>query len=132
MDSTRLLQLLLFAANGLCTAVIYSAVVWTLIAASPETFAVDVVVAYAVATAANYLVARFVFKPTGGALAHLPRYLVVVAGNFAFTAAAAWLLHRLGTWDAIAAYAPVVVTAVPTFVLMRMWVFRPDSLVHDD
>jgi putative flippase GtrA len=118
-------QLVSYGINGVITAVVYTAVVWTLIALSRKTFALDVVAAYACAVVCNYVGARFIFKPTVGLRGHLPRYLAVIAGNFAVTALLAWSLHRAGVPNLFGAYLPVAVTAIPTFVLLRHWVFTP-------
>jgi len=119
-----LVQLISFGLNGAFTGIVYSAAVWSLIALSPETFELDVVIAYAVATAANYFGARLVFKPTTGIRGHALRYLSVIAANFLTTAVLAWCLHRTGAENIISVYLPVVATSVPTFVLMRSWVFK--------
>jgi putative flippase GtrA len=126
----RLGHFLLFGLNGAVTAIVYSIAVWSLIAISPRTFAADVVTAYAVAVGVNYLGARLLFRPTSRVSGHIVRYAAVVCLNFAITAAIAWLLHRAGARDAVAAYAPVLITAVPTYVLMRRWVFAPRSAGH--
>ncbi len=118
------MQLISFGLNGAITGIVYSAAVWSLIALSPKTFELDVVIAYAVATAANYLGARLVFKPTSGIGGHALRYLSVVVANFLTTSVLAWYLHRTGADDIISVYLPVAVTLVPTFVLMRKWVFK--------
>lgn len=83
----------------------------------------DVLIAYAIGVGANYLGARLVFKPTTGLRRHALRYLSVVAANFLTTAVLAWWLHRIGADNIISVYPPVAVTAVPTFALMRNWVF---------
>jgi len=114
----------MFGANGVSTGIVYSAVVWSLIALSPRTFELDVIVAYATAIAANYVGARLVFKPTTGLRRHALRYLSVVAANFLTTAVLAWWLHWIGVANIISVYLPVMVTAAPTFVLMRRWVFN--------
>jgi len=120
----RVVQLILFGVNGVSTGIVYSAAVWSLIAVSPKTFEFDVVIAYAVAAAVNYLGARMVFKPTTGIRGHAMRYLSVVAANFLTTGVLAWCLHRAGAENIISVYLPVAVTSVPTFVLMRGWVFK--------
>ena len=124
VTKTHLVQLISFGLNGAFTAIVYSAAVWSLIALSPKTFELDVVIAYAVATAANYFGARLVFKPTTGIRGHALRYLSVIAANFLTTAVLAWCLHHAGAGNIISVYLPVAVTSVPTFVLMRSWVFK--------
>ena len=121
---TRAVQLIQFAANGSLTAVIYSVAALSLIAASPTTLAADVAVSYAIAVASHYVGSRLLFHSGNIGRSHVFRYLSVVGVNFCATAGIAWLLHRLGAGNIISAYAPVVVTVVPTFVLMRSWVFR--------
>lgn len=119
-----MVQLILFGVNGVSTGIVYSAAVWSLIAMSPRTFELDVLIAYAIGLGANYLGARLVFKPTTGLRRHALRYLSVVAANFLTTAVLAWWLHRTGVANIISVYLPVMVTAAPTFVLMRRWVFN--------
>lgn len=80
--------------------------------------------AYAIGGICNYTGARRIFKPTTTIKGHLGRYLTVIAGAFALTSAVAWSLDRGGAPDWVGAYVPVLVTAIPTFVLMRTWVFR--------
>jgi putative flippase GtrA len=124
LDRQVVTQLVKFGLNGLVTAVAYSAVVWTLIAVSHKTFALDVVVAYAVSSVCNYIGARWVFKPTDGISGHIGRYVTVVACGFTLTTVLAWLIHKAGVPDLVGAYLPVLITAVPTFLAMRFWVFN--------
>lgn len=123
-----MVQLISFGLNGVFTGIVYSVAVWSLIAFSPKTFELDVVTAYAISVAANYLGARLVFKPTTGIRGHALRYLFVVAANFLTTAVLAWWLHRAGADNIISVYLPVAVTLVPTFVLMRSWVFKNPAI----
>jgi putative flippase GtrA len=116
---------ILFASNGAITAATYSAVVWTLIALSGQTFALDVLAAYACAVAANYTGSRLIFGADSSVRSHVPRYATVVCLNFAITAGIAALLHGLGAPTAFAAYLPVIITAIPSYYLMRSWVFAP-------
>lgn len=118
------MQLALFGLNGAFAAAVYSAVVWTLIAASPDTFALDVVIAFAASAVANYVGARVVFKPHTTFRGHILRYLIVVACTFTATGVIAALVHDAGAPDIVGAYLPTVLTAIPTFVVMRTWVFR--------
>lgn len=128
LTRTHLVQLVSFGFNGAFTGIVYSAAVWSLIALSPKTFELDIVMAYAIATAANYFGARLVFKPTTDIRGHAVRYLSVVAANFLTTSVLAWYLHRAGADDFISVYLPVGVTLVPTFVLMRGWVFKKQAI----
>ena len=121
----NLTQLAFFGANGLSTAIVYSVAVWTLIAVSPQTFALNVAVAYILGVVWNYLGARWIFKPGGDFRGHAPRYLAVVLGNLVVTALIAGVLNWAGAPKLISAYLPVAVIAVPTFLLMRGWVFKP-------
>lgn len=130
LTKVHLVQLILFGMNAVATAIVYTAAVWSLIALSGETFVLDIVIAYAIATAANYLGARVVFKPTTGVRGHALRYLSVVAANFLATAVLAWWLHRTGAAKIISVYVPVAVTSVPTFVLMRSWVFKNPAITR--
>jgi putative flippase GtrA len=128
LTRAQLVQLASFGVNGLSTGVVYSVAVWTLIALSRRTFALDVLIAYAIAVLANYFGARLVFKPTTGIRGHALKYLSVIAANLLITSGLAWILHQAGAADVVAAYLPVAVTTVPTFVLMRSWVFRSSDL----
>jgi putative flippase GtrA len=121
-------QVVGFGLNGASTAVVYSIAIWTLIAVSPRTFAVDVVAAYAIAVAVNYLGARLIFKPGDDLRTHFARYAILVAANSIATAVLASWLHRLGVHYALAVYFPVAVTVIPTFVLMRTWVFKRSTI----
>ena len=94
-------------------------------AAFPDAFVVDVVIAYAIAVLWNYLGARLVFRPETPLAAHGWRYASVVALNFAATATVAWACRRAELPDAVAVYLPVALTVVPTYVFMRVWVFCP-------
>jgi putative flippase GtrA len=128
LTRAHLVQLISFGLSGAFTGIVYSAAAWSLIALSPKTFEFDVVIAYAIATAANYLGARLVFKATTGIRGHALRYLSVVAANFLTTSVLAWSLHRTGADNIISVYLPVAVTLVPTFVLMRSWVFKNPAI----
>ena len=125
--SPQVLQFALFAVNGAVVAVIYSIAVWSLISLSPRSFTFDVVIAYGISVVTNYLGARLIFRSATRMRTHVPRYLTVVALNFVLAAAVAWSLDYIGAPRIISAYAPVVVTAVPSFLLMRRWVFRPET-----
>jgi putative flippase GtrA len=124
LTRVHMVQLISFGLNGASTGIVYSVAVWSLLAISRKTFELDVVIAYAISIAANYLGARLVFKPTTGIRGHALRYLSVVASNFLTTAVLAWWLHRAGADNIISVYLPVAVTSIPTFVLMRNWVFK--------
>lgn len=124
LTKARLVQLILFGANGICTGIVYSLAVWSLIAISPTTLVLDVVIAYATATTVNYLGARLVFKPETSVRGHALRYLSLIAANFVATAGLAWWLDRTGADNIISVYLPVAVTSIPTFMLMRSWVFK--------
>ena len=127
----QLVQLVSFGLNGVSTAIVYSAAVWSLIAVSPRTFAFDVLLAYAIATAAHYFGSRLVFRAKTGMHGHdLLRYLAVVAASWLTTASLAWCLHRTAVNNVIAVYLPVAVTPIPTFLLMRNWVFKNPKAVQ--
>ena len=68
-----------------------------------------------------------VFKPETALATHAWRYAAVVALNFAVTAAVAWACRRAGLPDAVGVYLPVLVTVVPSYLLMRIWVFSQPS-----
>lgn len=117
-------QFLLYGLNGAFAAVVYSAVVWSLLAVSHRTFVLDVVIAYAAGGVCNYFGARRLFKPTTPLAGHFGRYLIVVAGAFTSTSLLAWAFDRAGLPDLFGAYLPVVITALPVFVIMQRWVFN--------
>lgn len=122
------MQLSFFALNGLFAGIVYSVAVWSLISISPETIELDVIVAFALSALANYLGARLVFRPETTIRGHALRYLTVIVANFLTAGFFAWCLHRAGADDIVSVYLPVLVTAGPTFVLMRSWAFKkPDS-----
>ena len=77
----QLVQLVSFGLNGVSTAIVYSAAVWWLIAVSPTTFEFDVLLAYVIAMAANYLGSRLVFRAKTDMHGHVLRYLTVVAAS---------------------------------------------------
>jgi putative flippase GtrA len=116
-------QFALYCVNGVFTLIAYTVVFWSLLALSHRAFVLDVAIAYAVAGVCNYTGARRLFKPTTTLRMHVARYVTVVAGAFAVTSGLAWLLDHAGAPDAVGAYLPAVVTAVPVFVVMRTWVF---------
>lgn len=120
-------QFMAFGVNGLCTAAVYSAVVWTLIVLSRRTFPLDVVIAYVVSTVVNYLGSRVIFHQGTTLRGHMVRYLALVAANLAVAAGIAALLDANHAPDAVGAYLPPVITAIPTFLLMKRWVFRAAS-----
>jgi putative flippase GtrA len=117
-------QLVSYGVNGLLTTAVYSAVVWTLLAVSHKTFALDVLIAYGIAVICNYLGSRYIFRPTTNLHGHLFRYVTVVAGNVVLTALGAWLLRQWEAPDFVAAYVPVWAVTIPSFGLLRVWVFR--------
>jgi putative flippase GtrA len=121
-------QFVLYGLNGAFAAVVYTIVVWLLLAVSHKTFVLDVLIAYAAGGVCNYTGARRLFKPVTKLSGHLGRYLIVVAAAFGLTSLLAWLLNRAGAPDVLGAYVPVIVTAIPTFIAMRFWVFRPAPL----
>jgi putative flippase GtrA len=123
-------QLVSFGLNGVSTAIVYSTAAWSLIALSPTTLAFDVTFAYAIAVAAHYLGSRLVFRAKTDLHGHVFRYLAVIAASWLTTAFLAWCLHRTAINIVIAVYLPVAVTAVPTFLLMRNWVFKNTRAVQ--
>ncbi len=116
-------RFVLFAGNGVVTAVVYTVAAWSLVWRFPDAFVADVVVAYAVALIVNFVGARYVFSPETTFATHGWRYLCVAGANFLVTTGLAWAAHRWGLPDPVAVYGPVLVTTVPTFVVMQRWVF---------
>jgi putative flippase GtrA len=117
-------QAVLYGSNGVATGLLYSAVAWGLLAATSISLTGAVVIAYAVSVLGNYVGSRLIFRPTHGIGEHGLRYLAVVAFSFASTAFWAWVLDRPSVPAVVSVYAPVLLTTIPTFLLLRRWVFR--------
>jgi putative flippase GtrA len=113
----------LFAVNGIVTAIVYSAIAWSVLVVEPGASSLAVVIAYAGAVAVNYLGSRIVFHAPPPSAPQLGRYFIVVAGNGLTAFVVASALKAGGSQEWVTVYGPVLVTMIPSFALMRWWVF---------
>lgn len=107
-------------------AAVYTVVAWLMLDISRHTFALDVLVAYVASAVSNYLGARRVFQVQSRFGSHKWRYLATLALSFGLTTILAVGVDNLDLPKLIAAYLPPIIAAVPTFLLLRFWVFRHD------